>query len=183
MRVTINQQTLELRQGDVAQQDVKAIVNAANRRLAGGGGVDGAIHRQGGEAIMKETSQRYPAGCPTGSAVISTAGDLPADYVIHAVAPVWSGGKRGEPELLAGAYRRCLELAVEHHCPSIAFPSLGTGAYRYPIDLASRIAIKTVFDFLTEHARPGLVCFVLFDADSYGAFSAALEEAAGQKRG
>ncbi|MDH3718674.1 MAG: macro domain-containing protein, partial [Planctomycetota bacterium] len=93
MRVTINGQTLELRQGDITDQDVKAIVNAANSRLAGGGGVDGAIHRRGGPAIMDETARRYPAGCPTGSAVISDAGELPADYVIHAVGPVWSGGK------------------------------------------------------------------------------------------
>ena len=176
MRVTINGQTLELRQGDITDQDVKAIVNAANSRLAGGGGVDGAIHRRGGPAIMDETARRYPAGCPTGSAVISDAGELPADYVIHAVGPVWSGGKRGEPEFLAGAYRKGLELAVEHDCPSIAFPSLSTGAYRYPIDLAARLALKTAIDFLEEYASPRLVCFVLFDAGSYGAFAAALEQ-------
>ena len=176
MRVTVNEQTLELQQGDVTQQSVAAIVNAANRRLAGGGGVDGAIHRGGGPPIMEETSRRYPDGCPTGSAVISGAGDLDAQYVIHAVGPFWNGGNNGEPELLAGAYRTCLELAVEHDCPSIALPSLSTGAYRYPIDLAARVALRTAIDFLEQHGRPELVRFVLFGEGAYGAFAAALEE-------
>jgi O-acetyl-ADP-ribose deacetylase (regulator of RNase III) len=176
MQVTINGTTLELRQGDVTVQDVQVIVNAANSRLAGGGGVDGAIHRRGGPAIMEETNRRYPDGCPTGSAVISGAGDLAADFVIHAVGPVWSGGKQGEPDLLASAYRRCLELAVQHHCKSVAFPSLSTGAYRYPIDLAAKTALQTVIDFLKEHAQPDLIRFTLFDEGAYGAFSAVLEE-------
>src|SRR5437762_11707842 len=103
MHRVIHQSTIELVQGDITLQEVDAIVNAANSRLADGGGVDGAIHRRGGRSIMEETGQRYPDGCPTGSAVISTAGDLPAKYVIHAVGPVWSGGQRGEAELLAGA--------------------------------------------------------------------------------
>src|SRR5512146_3177930 len=106
MKVSINSQTLELVQGDITLQQVDAIVNAANSRLAGGGGVDGAIHRRGGLRIMQETNAKYPQGCPTGSAVISGPGNLAARYVIHAVGPVWSGGTRGEPELLAGAYRR-----------------------------------------------------------------------------
>ena len=117
MHVEIHGQTLELHQGDITQQAVDAIVNAANSRLAGGGGVDGAIHRRGGPEIMRDTDRRYPDGCPTGSAVISTAGQLPAKYVIHAVGPVWSGGGRGEAELLAGAYRRSLELAVGARLP------------------------------------------------------------------
>ena len=104
MRVTINGQTLELHQGDISRQQVDAIVNAANSRLSGGGGVDGAIHRRGGPAIMADTDAKYPDGCPTGSAVISTAASLAAKFVIHAVGPVWSGGHRGEAELLAGAY-------------------------------------------------------------------------------
>ena len=132
MRVHINGQTLELHQGDITAEQVDAIVNAANSRLAGGGGVDGAIHRRGGPAIMAETDAKYPDGCPTGSAVLSTAGNLPAKYVIHAVGPVWSGGHRGEAELLAGAYRRAFELAVAAGCRSIALPALSTGAYRYP---------------------------------------------------
>jgi O-acetyl-ADP-ribose deacetylase len=176
MQVQINGHTLELQQGDITLQQVDAMVNAANSHLAGGGGVDGAIHRRGGPAIMAETSAQYPQGCPTGSAVISGAGNLPARYVMHAVGPVWSGGQRGEAELLAGAYRRCLELAAEHDCHSIAFPSLSTGAYRYPIDLAARIALRTAIDFLQQHQQPQLVRFVLFDAGAYGAFAAALEE-------
>ncbi len=132
MRVEINKTILELRQGDITLQQVDAIVNAANSRLAGGGGVDGAIHRRGGASIMAETDARYPQGCPTGSAVISGAGKLPAKYVIHAVGPVWSGGAHGEAELLAGAIRRSLELALEHDCRSIAFPALSTGAIATP---------------------------------------------------
>ena len=178
MQVEINGLSLELHQGDVTLQAVDAIVNAANSRLMGGGGVDGAIHRRGGPAIMAETDVKYPDGCPTGSAVISGAGDLPANHVIHAVGPVYSGGQSGEPGLLAGAYRRCLELAVENGCRSIAFPSLSTGAYRYPMDQAARIALSTTIAFLRENGRPALVRFVLFDEGAYGAFAAALDELA-----
>jgi len=176
MQVEINHQTLELHQGDITLEKVDAIVNAANSRLAGGGGVDGAIHRRGGPTIMAETDAKFPHGCPTGSAVISGAGNLPAKYVIHAVGPVWSGGHRGEADLLAGAYRRCLELAVEHDCRSIALPALSTGAYGYTIDQAARVALSTAVEFLKQHGRPELVRFVLFDAGAYGAFAAALEE-------
>jgi len=176
MQLTINNCTLELHQGDITLQEVDAIVNAANSRLAGGGGVDGAIHRRGGPSIMAETADRYPDGCPTGSAVISGAGKLAAKHVIHAVGPVWGGGQRGEAELLAGAYRRCLELAAEHDCRSIALPALSTGAYRYPLDQAARVALRTAIDFLQQHGKPRLVRFVLFDAGAYGAFAAALEE-------
>ncbi len=178
MRIEINAAVLELVQGDVTLQQVDVIVNAANSRLAGGGGVDGAIHRRGGPAIIRQTDQEYPRGCPTGSAVISTAGELPARYVIHAVGPVWKGGGQGEAELLAGAYRRCLELAVENDCRSVAFPSLSTGAYRYPVDQAARVALRTAIDFLRRHAQPPLVRFVLFSEGIYGAFAAALEELA-----
>ena len=176
MKVSISGQTLELTQGDITLQEVDAIVNAANSRLMGGGGVDGAIHNGGGPAIMEETDRRYPEGCPTGSAVISGAGKLAARHVIHAVGPVWSGGQRGEAEMLASAYRRCLELAVENDCRSIAFPSLSTGAYRYPIDQAARIALQTATGFLAEKGAPELVRFVLFTSGIYGAFAAALEE-------
>jgi O-acetyl-ADP-ribose deacetylase (regulator of RNase III) len=178
MQVEINGQTLELHRGDITLQEVDAVVNAANSRLAGGGGVDGAIHRRGGPRVMAETDQKYPDGCPTGSAVISGAGNLAAQHVIHAVGPVWSGGHRGEAELLAGAYRRSLELAVEHDCRSIAFPALSTGAYGYPMDQAARVALSTAIEFLKEHGKPDLVRFVLFDAGAYGAFAAALEELA-----
>jgi O-acetyl-ADP-ribose deacetylase (regulator of RNase III) len=176
MQVQINKQTLELVEGDITAQEVDAIVNAANSQLAGGGGVDGAIHRKGGSTIMAETRVKYPEGCPTGSAVISGAGNLEARFVIHAVGPVWGGGNRGEAELLAGAYRRCLELAVEHECNSIAFPSLSTGAYRYPVDQAARVALATVIDFLKEHGKPELVRFSLFGRPAYNAFTQALEE-------
>jgi O-acetyl-ADP-ribose deacetylase (regulator of RNase III) len=175
MQVQINNQALELCQGDITLQEVDVLVNAANSSLAGGGGVDGAIHRRGGPSIMIETGEKYPDGCPTGSAVISGAGDLPARYVIHAVGPVWNGGRRGEAELLASAYRRCLELAVQNRCHSIAFPSLSTGAYRYPVDQAARVALRTIIDFLNEQGQPGLVRLVLFDAGAYGAYAAALE--------
>ncbi len=179
MRVEVQGAAVELHQGDVTQQQVDAIVNAANSRLAGGGGVDGAIHRRGGAAIMAETNAKYPEGCPTGSAVISGAGQLPASFVIHAVGPVYAGGTRGEADLLRSAYRRCLELAVEYNCRSIAFPSLSTGAYRYPIDQAARIALAEAIAFLRQHGRPELVRFVLFDEGAYGAFAAALEELTG----
>src|SRR6478609_5495085 len=127
MIVSIANHRLELHQGDVTEQSVDAIVNAANSHLAGGGGVDGAIHRRGGPEIIDETSRRYLDGCPTGSAVITGAGKLAAKYVIHAVGPRWSGGARGEPQLLKSAYHRALELADEHQCRSIALPSLSTG--------------------------------------------------------
>ncbi len=179
MQRQIHGQTLELRQGDITLQKIDAIVNAANSRLAGGGGVDGAIHRRGGPEIMAETRAKYPAGCPTGSAVLSGAGKLEAKHVIHAVGPVWHGGGRGEAELLAGAYRRSLELAVEAGCESIAFPALSTGAYGYPMDLGARVALSTAIRFLEEHGKPALVRFVLFDAGAYGAFAAALEELCG----
>ena len=179
MQMRIDGKTLELHQGDVTLEAVDAIVNAANSSLAGGGGVDGAIHRRGGPGIMAETDARYPEGCPTGSAVATGAGTLAAKHVFHAVGPIWRGGRRGEPELLAGAYRRCLELADEHQCKSIAFPSLSTGAYSYPVDRAARIALSTAIEFLNMHDRPESVRFVLFDAEAYGAFAAALETLTG----
>jgi O-acetyl-ADP-ribose deacetylase len=172
---------IELCQGDITLQRVDAIVNAANSHLAGGGGVDGAIHRRGGPEIMQDTDARYPQGCPTGSAVISTAGKLDAKYVIHAVGPVWSGGNRGEPGLLAAAYRRCLELAVEHGCRSIALPALSTGAYRFPMDEAARIALSTAIDFVAANDRPELVRFVLYDDAAHRVFAAVLEQLAPAK--
>lgn len=178
MRITIHHATLELVLGDITLSEVDAVVNAANSQLAGGGGVDGAIHLRGGTSIMEETALRYPQGCPTGSAVISTAGDLVAKFVIHAVGPVWKGGQRGEADLLASAYRRSLELAHEHDCRSVAFPALSAGAYRFPIDQASRIALRTAIDFQQKHDAPALVQFVLFTEGAYGAFAAALERLA-----
>jgi O-acetyl-ADP-ribose deacetylase (regulator of RNase III) len=176
VKLEIGPAVVELVEGDITQQHVDAIVNAANSRLAGGGGVDGAIHRAGGPEIMAETDRRYPEGCPTGSAVISTAGRLPARFVLHAVGPVWYGGESGEPESLAAAHRRCLELAVEHGCASIAFPAISTGVYGYPLDQASRTALGTVIQWLREHGRPQQVRFVLFGQSALDAFCAALRE-------
>lgn len=176
MRVEIEGRVVELHQGDITAQAVDAIVNAANSALAGGGGVDGAIHRRGGPSIMEETSRLYPQGCPTGSAVISGAGELPCRFVIHAVGPIWRGGLHGEANLLAAAYRRSLELAAENNLSSIAMPALSTGAYRFPIDQASRLSLKTTFDFLERPSSLKLVRFVLFGEGAYGAYAAALEE-------
>lgn len=169
---------VELVQGDITEQVVDAIVNAANSRLAGGGGVDGAIHRRGGPSIMAETKAKYPQGCPTGSAVITGAGNLSAKYVIHAVGPIWQGGSAGEAELLASAYRSAVRLAVDHKCQSVAFPALSTGAYRYPLREAAQIALRTVADFLREHQSPSLVRFVLFDQATLEVFAEELSRLA-----
>jgi O-acetyl-ADP-ribose deacetylase (regulator of RNase III) len=155
---------VELLRGDITDQDVDAIVNAANTTLLGGGGVDGAIHRAGGPAILAEC--RRLGGCATGDARITGGGRLRARHVIHAVGPVYRDGGRGEPALLASAYRRSLEVASEHALRSVAFPSISTGAYRYPIDAAARIALDTVGAYLRANPAIELVRFVLFsDAD------------------
>ena len=179
MKTTINGRVLDLVLGDITGQQVDAIVNAANSQLAGGGGVDGAIHRAGGPAIMKDTDRRYPNGCPIGSAVISIAGNLRAKYVIHAVGPVWRGGHAGEARLLASAYRTALDLAAQHGCHSIALPALSTGAYRYPLDDAARVAINTAAEFLHQLPTDSpleLVRFVLFSADALAAFQQAIKD-------
>ena len=160
-------------QGDITKLDVDAIVNAANSSLLGGGGVDGAIHRAGGAEILAEC--RTLGGCVTGDAKLTRGGRLPARFVIHAVGPVYRDGRHGEPELLASAYRRSLEIAVEHGLRSVAFPSISTGAYRFPIAEAAPIALGTVVRFLV--ARPGtltLVRFVLFGDADLAAYETAL---------
>lgn len=139
--------TVRLVEGDLTRQVADAIVNAANEALAGGGGVDGAIHRVGGPSIMQELRARY-TGCPTGEAVVTGAGNLKARYVIHTVGPIWQGGRRNEESLLARAYGSCLLKANELGCTSIVFPSLSTGAYGYPLDQAARVAVNTVADRL-----------------------------------
>lgn len=151
---------IELVRGDITQQDTDAIVNAANTTLLGGGGVDGAIHRAGGAAILDEC--RRLGGCATGDAAITTGGRLRARHVIHTVGPVYRDGRHGEPDLLASAYRRSLEVASAHGVRSLAFPSISTGAYRYPIRAAARIAVDTVRAYLREHPEIDLVRFVLF---------------------
>ncbi len=174
MERTINKSRLELAEGDITLQDTEAIVNAANSRLAGGGGVDGAIHRAGGPAIMEEC--RKIGGCPTGEARITTGGRLKARYVIHTVGPVYKDGKSGEAELLSSCYRNSLEIARERGINSISFPSISTGAYGYPMEDAARIAIKTVIDYLRGHTGISLVRFVLFGHEAYKTYERILEE-------
>ena len=165
---------IELLQGDITDQDTEAIVNAANRTLLGGGGVDGAIHRRGGPAILAECHTL--GGCDTGDAKITGAGALAARHVIHAVGPVYRDGAHGEPALLARVYRRSLELAREHGVTSIAFPSISTGAYRFPIEAAARIALCEVLTFLHETRGMSLVRFVLFSPQDLATYERALAE-------
>jgi O-acetyl-ADP-ribose deacetylase (regulator of RNase III) len=155
---------IKLLLGDITQQDVDAIVNAANNSLMGGGGVDGAIHRAGGPDILRQCRQivSRQGSCPTGAAVITTGGNLKAKYVIHTVGPVWHGGARNEDQLLRDAYHNSLLLARQHALKTVAFPSISTGAYRFPIDRAARIALTTVNDFLTLDPFFDEVRFVLF---------------------
>ena len=176
MKVNVQKSILEIVQGDITQQDTEAIGNAANSALAGGGGVDGAIHRAGGPSIMSELRTRYE-GCPTGSAVITKGGNLKAKYVIHAVGPRYSGSPK-DPDLLSGAYRRSLELCAENKISSIAFPSISTGIYGYPVEEASRIALKMVMDYLKNHPEIKLVRFVLFDSKTFDVYKEALKELA-----
>jgi len=155
--------------GDITKVEVDAIVNAANSSLLGGGGVDGAIHRAGGPAILEECKKIVAAqgGCKTGEAVITTAGELRANFVIHTVGPIWNGGREKEPELLAACYRNSLNLAAVNNCRSIAFPSISTGVYRFPKPMASRIAVKTVADYTLKRSLPSKVLFVCFDQENF----------------
>ena len=150
---------------DITKMHVDAIVNAANSELKGGGGVDGAIHKAGGPAIMEEC--RKLGGCPTGEAVITTAGNLPAKYVIHTVGPIWFGGNKNEEKLLANAYHNSLKLAIENGLKSIAFPNISTGVYGFPKDLASSIAIETTRKFIDSKKSIIKVTFVCFDDENY----------------
>ena len=174
----INQARLSLMKGDITQQATDAIVNAANSSLMGGGGVDGAIHRAGGPAILAECKQivSRQEHLPTGKAVITTAGNMNAKHVINTVGPIWHGGSQGEAELLASAYRESLKVAAENSLSSIAFPSISTGAYRYPIDEASQVAIGTVVSFLSKATSIKEVVFVLFDSLTFDAYTSALSE-------
>jgi O-acetyl-ADP-ribose deacetylase len=165
-----NGKQLRLMIGDITKIRVDAIVNAANSGLHGGGGVDGAIHRVGGAAIMRDLDEirAKTGGCPTGSAVATTAGSLPAQYVFHAVGPIYRDGKHGEPEQLAGCYRTCLQLAEEHEVRSISFPAISTGVYGYPAEEAAKIAIETVGEHLNRaDSAVRDVLFVLFDQGFY----------------
>jgi O-acetyl-ADP-ribose deacetylase (regulator of RNase III) len=178
MEVTVNKTKIPIVQGDITEQDTDAIVNAANSGLMGGGGVDGAIHRAGGPAILEECKRivaQY-GRLPTGKAVITTGGKLQARHVIHTVGPIWGGGSRNEAELLRSAYNECLKLAKESKLTSISFPSISTGAYGYPVDEAARIAVNTVVSFLKQQTTSlKEVVFVLFDSRTYQSYSSALQ--------
>ncbi len=180
MRILLPHAALELIQGDITEQEVDAIVNAANRHLAGGGGVDGAIHRAGGATLMQELKQKYPRGCPTGDAVVTGAGHLRAKFVIHAVGPIYSHEDQAvSADLLGSAYARCLQLAGERECASIAFPSISTGVYGYPVDDAARIALQTAKDRVSAATSLRLARWVLFDRHTYNAFARAAREVFG----
>ena len=162
--------TIRLRVGDITAEDVDAVVNAANSTLLGGGGVDGAIHRAGGPAILAECRRILvrQRGCPPGEAVITTGGNLPARHVIHTVGPVWRGGELGEAETLASCYRNCLRIAAENRFRTLSFPSISTGAYGYPIEKAAPVALAEVASFMgTGSHSPAEVRFVLFDAEAF----------------
>jgi O-acetyl-ADP-ribose deacetylase len=170
----MSQSRIGIIEGDITTQEVDAIVNAANESLLGGGGVDGAIHRAGGSVILDEC--RKLRGCKTGDAKITTAGDMPARYVIHTVGPVYRDGTQGEPELLASCYRRSLEVAVENGVRTIAFPAISCGVYGYPIPDAADIAVGAVAKFLAEDESIACVRFVLFGNVAFRAYSARSRE-------
>src|ERR1700693_4365699 len=173
MKLQIEKTVLELVEGDITRGETEAIVNAAHFGLLGGGGVDGAIHQAGGPRIMEEC--RKIGGCPTGEARLTSGGNLKARFVIHAVGPVYSDGRRGEPGLLASAYRNCLTTASQNGIRSVSFPSLSTGAYRYPMEEAARIALRTVIGYLKEHPEIDLVRFVLFGHEAFRIYEKVLQ--------
>ena len=163
---------IELVLGDITQQEVDAIVNAANPTLLGGGGVDGAIHRAGGPAILQEC--RMLGGCEPGDVKATRGGELPARYVFHAVGPIWHGGGEGEAELLASCHRRAIELADDHDCTSVAFPAISTGAYGYPVELAAPVALAATKEALAEHPAVELARFVFRDEATLAVYQRAL---------
>jgi len=165
---------IEIIKGDITKQSVDAIVNAANCSLLGGGGVDGAIHRAAGPELLKEC--RTLNGCRTGEAKITKGYNLPAKFVIHTPGPVWHGGNKNEPALLASCYRSCLELASEYGCKTVDFPSISTGVYHFPLEKASEIAIKAIAEYLFEHSEIERVRMVCFDDRTKDYYEAALEK-------
>jgi O-acetyl-ADP-ribose deacetylase (regulator of RNase III) len=186
MEAKVNKTKVSMTQGDITKQATDAIVNAANSSLMGGGGVDGAIHRAGGPAIVEECKQivARQGRLPTGQAVITTGGNLKARYVIHTVGPVWHGGSSNEAELLRSAYYECLKLASDNKLDSIAFPSISTGAYGYPVDEAAKTAVSTVVSFLKKQATSlKQVTFVLFDSRTYRSYCSALRNYANHIEG
>jgi len=179
----VNSTTIALVRGDITRQEggIGAIVNAANSSLMGGGGVDGAIHRAGGPAILEEckTIRSLNGNCPAGGAVITGGGKLKAEYVIHAVGPIWRGGNSEEDATLKSAYRKSLELASQYRVGRVAFPSISTGAYGFPVDRAAGIAIETAREFAEEDSSLKEIRFVLFDQFTYEAFAEALSTMSG----
>lgn len=177
MKQQIKETTLELIQGDITKAEVDAIVNAANSELIGGGGVDGAIRRAGGDEIEQACAEirRREGGCPTGKAVITPAGNLHAKYVIHTVGPVWEGGNSGEAKLLASCYQESLRLAVKNDIQSIAFPSISTGIYGYPTEKAAVVALTAVKELvLQSNTVPATIQFILFDEATHTCYVDAL---------
>ncbi len=174
MQITVKNSILELVQGDIVHQEVEAIVNAANTTLLGGGGVDGAIHRVAGPELLEHCKKL--GGCNTGDAKLTPGFRLKARYVIHTVGPVYRDGKGKESALLASCYQRSLEVAKENQIKSIAFPSISTGAYRYPLHEASRIALDSITHFLDEHESPEIVRFVLFGEEAFQTYRQTLLE-------
>jgi O-acetyl-ADP-ribose deacetylase (regulator of RNase III) len=167
---------IRMKQGDITEvSDIDAIVNAANKSLLGGGGVDGAIHRAAGPKLLEECRTLH--GCDTGDAKLTGAYDLPCKYVIHTVGPVWGGGNRREAELLANCYKNSLRVALENGIRSVAFPSISTGAYRFPLEKAAQIAVSTVRVFAEEHPdKLDLVEWILFDKRTFDAYEMALKD-------
>jgi O-acetyl-ADP-ribose deacetylase (regulator of RNase III) len=158
----------EIIKGDITKIKVDVIVNAANSSLLGGGGVDGAIHRAGGPSILEECKKivAKQGGCKTGEAVITTAGNLPAKFIIHTVGPVWNGGKKNEVQLLSNCYKNSLQLAIDNNCKTIAFPNISTGVYGFPKDKAAKVAVSTVREFLSQTDKIEKVLFVCFDEEN-----------------
>ena len=184
MEMIIKKACISLKRGDITREATDAIVNAANSSLMGGGGVDGAIHRAGGPQILEECKQirKQKGHLPTGEAVITTAGNMKAHFVIHTVGPVWHGGNSGEPNLLTSAYRESLKLAVENNLKSISFPSISTGIYGYPVGEAAEVALRTVVDFLQgQDTTLEEVVFVLYDTGTYSAYEKALSKLCASK--
>ncbi|HTJ48872.1 MAG TPA: O-acetyl-ADP-ribose deacetylase [Cyclobacteriaceae bacterium] len=169
---------IEVRKGDITLIEVDAIVNAANTSLLGGGGVDGAIHRAGGPAILEDCRKiiARQGGCKVGEAVITTAGNLNAKFVIHTVGPVWNGGQKNEAQKLANCYKNSLQLAIDNNCQTIAFPCISTGIYRYPVNEAAKIAIETVSEFLSHSDKIEKAIFVCFDDANFNSIKGQFEK-------
>ena len=176
MLLTLSKERIAIFRGDITTLPVDAIVNAANESLLGGAGVDGAIHRAAGPRLLEEC--RGLGGCPTGEAKLTLGHDLPAKYVIHTVGPVWAGGGYGEDEKLAGCYRSCFAIAEQYSLRSIAFPAISTGAYRFPLDRATAIAVAETIRFLSNNRSLDRVTFICFSDRAYGHYLAALPDAA-----